>query len=76
LNIVKVTRKRQITLPKKICDKLNIAPGDYVKIYINDNKIIVEKALSIEDLAGILNPGYSIKNLAEELDEKRKSSER
>jgi len=77
LNIVKVTRKRQITLPKEICDKLNIAPGDYVKVYISkDNKIIVEKVVGLSQLAGILNPGYPVKGLAEELDKERKHGER
>ncbi|MCD6195388.1 MAG: AbrB/MazE/SpoVT family DNA-binding domain-containing protein, partial [Staphylothermus sp.] len=69
MSIVKVTRKRQITLPKEVCDRLGISPGDYVKIYVDeDNRIIVEKALSIEQLAGSLNPGYTIRDLAEDLD--------
>ena len=77
LNVVKVTRKRQITLPKKICDKLGIGPGDYVRIYIDrDNRIIVEKDLGIDELAGSRNPGYPLKNLAEELDKERKHGER
>jgi len=73
MSIVKVTRKRQITLPKEVCDRLGISPGDYVKIYVDeDNRIIVEKALSIEQLAGSLNPGYTIRDLAEDLDKERK----
>ncbi len=73
MSIVKVTRKRQITLPKEVCDRLGISPGDYVKIYVDeDNRIIVEKALSIEELAGSLNPGYTIRDLAEDLDKERK----
>ena len=73
MSIVKVTRKRQITLPKEVCDRLGISPGDYVRIYIDkDNRIIVEKALSIEQLAGSLNPGYTIRDLAEDLDKERK----
>ena len=73
MSIVKVTRKRQITLPKEVCDRLGISPGDYVRIYVDeDNRIIVEKALSIEQLAGSLNPGYTIRDLAEDLDKERK----
>jgi len=72
LSIVKVTRKRQITLPKEVCDRLNIVPGDYVKVYVKNSKVIVEKILSLNELAGILNPGYQVKNLAEELDRERK----
>ncbi len=73
MSIVKVTKKRQITLPKEICEKLGINPGDYVKVYVDENnRIIIEKALSIEQLAGSLNPGYSLKDLAENLDKERK----
>ena len=77
MDVVKVTRKRQITLPKKICDKLGISPGDHVRVYVNeDNKVIVEKVLGISELAGFLNPGYTLKGLAEELDKERKYGER
>jgi len=73
LGVVKVTRKRQITLPKKICDKLGITPGDYVRVYIDrDNRVVVERVLGIDELAGSLNPGYPLKGLAEELDKERK----
>ena len=45
MNVVKVTRKRRITLPKDICDKLGIKVGDYVRVYIGEEKrIMVEKA--------------------------------
>jgi len=74
---VKVTRKRQVTLPKEVCERLGIAPGDYVKIYIDEsNRVIVEKVLDIDKLAGILNPGRTLKGLAEELDRERKYGER
>ena len=74
---MKVTRKRQVTLPKEVCERLGIAPGDYVKIYIDEsNRVIVEKVLDIDKLAGILNPGRTLKGLAEELDRERKCGER
>ncbi|RLG85106.1 MAG: AbrB family transcriptional regulator, partial [Thermoprotei archaeon] len=57
--IVKVAKKRQLTLPKEICDKLGISPGDYVKIYVEDGRVIIEKILGLDELAGILNPSYS-----------------
>lgn len=73
MGIVKVTRKRQITLPKEVCDKLKINPGDFVKVHVSrDGKVIVEKILGINELAGSLNPGYPVKHLAEDLDEERK----
>ena len=75
MSIVKVTRKRQITLPKEACERLGIAPGDYVRVYVEGNRVIVEKALGINELAGALNPGYKVRKLSEELDKKRKLSE-
>lgn len=77
MSIVKVTRKRQITLPKDMCDRLGIAPGDYVKVYMDKHgRIVVEKVIGIDELEGVLNPGYQVKGLAEALDEERKRSER
>ena len=64
-------------MPKEVCERLGIAPGDYVKIYIDEsNRVIVEKVLDIDKLAGILNPGRTLKGLAEELDRERKYGER
>lgn len=74
--MVKVTRKRQVTLPKEICDKLGISPGDYVRIYLERDKIIIEKAFSLNDLGGVLNPGRPLDKLAEELDRERKQGKR
>ena len=77
MRVVKVTRKRQITLPKKVCDRLGITPGDYVRVYVDkDDRVVVEKALGIDKLAGFLNPSYPLKGLTEELDKERKFGER
>ena len=68
MSIVKVTRRRQITLPKEACDRLGIAPGDYVKVYVDKHeRIVVEKVLGIDGLEGALNPGYQVEGLAESL---------
>jgi len=75
--VVKVTRKRQITLPKEVCDKLGISPGDFVRVYIDEQgRAVVEKILSIDELAGLLNPGKTLRGLAEELDAERKAGGR
>jgi len=77
MRIIKVTRKRQITLPKDVCEKTGIREGDYVRVYVDENnRIIIEKALSLDRLAGSLNPDYPLKNLAENLDKERKHGER
>jgi len=77
MSVVKVTRKRQITLPKEVCDKLGISPGDFVRVYIDERgRAVVEKVLSIDELAGSLNPGKALRGLAEELDVERRASGR
>jgi len=77
MSIVKVTRKRQVTLPKEVSEKAGIKVGDYVKIYVDESgRIVVEKVLGLDDLAGVLNPGYPVRGLAEDLDKSRKVGER
>ena len=39
----KVSHKRQITLPKELCEKAQIAPGDYVEIYEHNGYLSVIK---------------------------------
>jgi len=77
VSIVKVTRKRQVTLPKEVSEKAGIKVGDYVKIYVDESgRIVVEKVLGLDDIAGVLNPGYPVRGLAEDLDRSRKVGER
>jgi len=48
--IVRVTRKYQITIPKKIREKLHIRVGDSLKMRVEGEKIIVEPIISrVED---------------------------
>ena len=39
----KVSAKRQVTLPKELCDRTGITPGDYVEIFEYLGKITVIK---------------------------------
>ncbi|MGV6809900.1 MAG: AbrB/MazE/SpoVT family DNA-binding domain-containing protein [bacterium] len=39
----KVSQKRQVTLPKVFCEKLNINAGDYVEFFEYDGKLTVIK---------------------------------
>jgi len=43
MSIVKVTRKGQITIPKDIRNQLSIKEGDYLKVSLKKDKIIIEK---------------------------------
>ncbi len=47
MGVVKVARKKQITLPKEVYDKLGISPGDFVRVYIDERgRAIVEKVVA------------------------------
>lgn len=39
----KLSSKRQITLPKVLCDQLSIDPGDFVEIFEHNGRITVVK---------------------------------
>ena len=39
----KVSAKRQVTLPKELCDRAGITPGDFVEIFEYRGKITVIK---------------------------------
>lgn len=47
--------KRQVTLPKEICDRLGIGPGDVLEMTVEDSKIIARprKTLALEALKEI-----------------------
>jgi len=39
----KVSAKRQVTLPKNLCDQLDIDSGDFVEIFEHNGRITVVK---------------------------------
>ena len=47
----KVTVKRQVTLPQRVCDAMSVKPGDYVEIFERDGVAHVVK-INNENLAG------------------------
>ncbi len=49
---VSVTKKGQITIPIAVRKKFGIEEGTKVAVKIVEGKIIIEKAISIMDLAG------------------------
>ena len=74
--IVKVLRKRQITLPKEICDALGIEEGDLLVLEVVDGKIVARKLDPVDALRGFLKPEHVPRELAEVLDVERRESER
>ncbi|MGC9104481.1 MAG: AbrB/MazE/SpoVT family DNA-binding domain-containing protein [Candidatus Methanodesulfokora sp.] len=45
MNQVKVTRGFQVTLPKEVCEALSIQIGDYLSVYVEGSRIIMEKVI-------------------------------
>ncbi len=52
-NIVKVTRKGQITIPKKIREKYGIKVGDKLIVEAVEEGILFRKVQRLEDMASI-----------------------
>ena len=67
---IKVTSKGQVTIPKKLREKMGLKPGDYLEIkeesegYLINKKVDKEK---IEKYVGILNKEKSSDDVVKEL---------
>lgn len=50
MQITKISTKRQITIPKEICKKLNLETGDYLEVdTINEGIMLIPKKLISRD---------------------------
>ena len=63
--IVRVTRKYQITIPKRIREKLNIHVGDSLKMRVEGEKIIVEPIITrvkdpVKDMLSLIDKPLNI----------------
>jgi len=63
--IVRVTRKYQITIPKRIREKLNIHVGDSLKMRVEGEKIIVEPVITrvkdpVKDMLSLIDKPLNI----------------
>ncbi len=74
--VVKVLRKRQITLPREICNALGIEEGDLLLLEVENGRIVAKKLDPIEILESFLAPEKPVEGLAEAIDSDRKGSER
>ncbi len=45
---VKIGVSRQVVIPKKIHDKLGLAPGDYLEVELRGNRVILTPKMLIE----------------------------
>ena len=63
LQTVRISSKRQITIPVAIFDYLNLNKGDRLVVNIDEGKIIMEKSQKIlDDIAGSLTLPKKYKN--------------
>ncbi len=58
----KVTIKGQVTIPKKIREKLNIKPSDFVLFIRKGNEVIIKPARTLLDLRGIIKTDKKIED--------------
>ena len=53
LQTVKISSKRQVTIPAKFFEKLNLKRGDRLIFELNDNCLTIKRTLSlVDELAG------------------------
>lgn len=61
--------KRQLTLPRDICEQLGIGPGDKLTVYVEDGALVAKpnKTIALEALRELResfkNSGISLKEL-------------
>ncbi|HWZ99591.1 MAG TPA: AbrB/MazE/SpoVT family DNA-binding domain-containing protein [Candidatus Dormibacteraeota bacterium] len=53
MEMVKISPKFQIVIPKKVRESLRLVPGQELQMYILDGTIRIHPPRSIRDLAGI-----------------------
>jgi len=53
MDIVKVSPKFQVVIPKKIREQLELKPGEELQIYLLDRSIRIHRPRSIKELRGI-----------------------
>lgn len=66
MKVVKILPKGQITLPKKIREKLGVKTGDLLIIDESEKGIVMRKGKTIFDFAGTLpNIGMTVEEMRE-----------
>lgn len=58
----KVTTKGQVTIPKKIREKLNIQPGDFVLFVRKGNEVVIKPARTLLDFRGVIKTDKKIED--------------
>jgi len=63
---VKVTRKYQVTIPEEVRDKIGVRVGDELLVREEEEKIVIERPIDIEKLAGSWSHVESTERFMEE----------
>jgi AbrB family looped-hinge helix DNA binding protein len=63
---VKVTRKYQVTIPQEVREKTGLRIGDELLVREEEERIVIEKPLDIEKLAGSWDHIVSTEKFMEE----------
>lgn len=63
---VTITSKNMIVLPKKARQKFNFNGGQKLKVFLQDNEVILAPLLGLNQLTGILKGPKTVKELIAE----------
>lgn len=63
MSITTITKKGQITIPKKIRESLALKEKDKILVKLNGNKAIIQKIPSLFELQGAVRVSENVKNL-------------
>lgn len=71
--LISPTERGQVTIPKEIRKKLQITPSTKLRVYVENNKVVLEPVTSLEILlkdlvAEAKEKGYTRRKLEEEIE--------
>lgn len=63
--VVKVTRKYQVTLPREVREELGIRIGDFLRVRVEDDKVILEPVVPrrrnpVDDMLNLISEPINV----------------
>jgi len=71
LNVVKVTRRGQTTIPAELRQKLGIKEGDELMVEATEQGLLFKPIRRLEDMAGIYAKYGKVEDIKKEIDKLR-----